>query len=217
MTQAITVQVGQCGNQIGNRFWDLALKEHAHYNKKGVFDHALSSFFRNVDSRYDDPMEIPVGNGSEKIRTLKARAVLIDMEEGVVNETMKGPLGDVYDNRQLMTDVSGSGNNWAHGFYHYGPKYEDEMLERLRRPAEFCDCLQSFFLMHSLGGGTGSGVGTYILQMMQDHFPSVYRFTTAVFPSADDDVITSPYNSILALSKLIEHSDCVLPVENQVN
>eukprot|EP00002_Diphylleia_rotans_P019096 TRINITY_DN3697_c0_g1_i7.p1 TRINITY_DN3697_c0_g1~~TRINITY_DN3697_c0_g1_i7.p1 ORF type:complete len:382 (+),score=58.39 TRINITY_DN3697_c0_g1_i7:62-1207(+) len=215
MTQAITVQVGQCGNQIGNRFWDLALKEHAHYNKKGVFDHALSSFFRNVDSRYDDPMEIPVGNGSEKIRTLKARAVLIDMEEGVVNETMKGPLGDVYDNRQLMTDVSGSGNNWAHGFYHYGPKYEDEMLERLRRPAEFCDCLQSFFLMHSLGGGTGSGVGTYILQMMQDHFPSVYRFTTAVFPSADDDVITSPYNSILALSKLIEHSDCVLPVENQ--
>ena len=25
--------VGQCGNQIGCRFWDLALKEHAHVNK----------------------------------------------------------------------------------------------------------------------------------------------------------------------------------------
>lgn len=25
--------VGQCGNQIGCRFWDLALREHAHVNK----------------------------------------------------------------------------------------------------------------------------------------------------------------------------------------
>jgi len=31
----------------------------------------------------------------------------------------------------------------------------------------------------------------------------------------DDDVITSPYNSILALNELIDHADCVLPVDNQ--
>ena len=68
-----------------------------------------------------------------------------------------------------------------------------------------------------------------------DEFPEVYRFTTAVFPSADDDVITSPYNrlnqistsyhfqctpsfsnSVLALHELTEKADCVLPVENQV-
>jgi len=42
------------------------------------------------------------------------------------------------------------------------------------------------------------------------------RFVTAVFPSEDDDVITSPYNSVLAMRQLAEHADCVLPVENQV-
>ena len=42
------------------------------------------------------------------------------------------------------------------------------------------------------------------------------RFVTAVFPSDDDDVITSPYNSVLAMKQLTEHADCVLPVENQV-
>jgi hypothetical protein len=26
--EIITVQVGQCGNQIGSRFWDVILKEH---------------------------------------------------------------------------------------------------------------------------------------------------------------------------------------------
>lgn len=43
------------------------------------------------------------------------------------------------------------------------------------------------------------------------------RFVTAVFPSDDDDVITSPYNSVLAMRQLADHADCVLPVENQVN
>lgn len=33
-----------------------------------------------------------------------------------------------------------------------------------------------------------------MLEILKDEFPEVYRFTTAVFPSADDDVITSPYN-----------------------
>ena len=42
------------------------------------------------------------------------------------------------------------------------------------------------------------------------------RFVTAVYPSAEDDVITSPYNSVLAMRELTNHADCVLPVENQV-
>lgn len=40
------------------------------------------------------------------------QAVLVDMEEGVVNEILQGPLREVFDSTQLITDVSGSGNNW---------------------------------------------------------------------------------------------------------
>lgn len=40
------------------------------------------------------------------------QAVLVDMEEGVVNGILQGPLRDVFDTTQLLTDVSGSGNNW---------------------------------------------------------------------------------------------------------
>ena len=49
MTQSIVVSIGQCGNQIGSRFWDLALREHATINPKNNFDSAYQSFFRNVD------------------------------------------------------------------------------------------------------------------------------------------------------------------------
>ncbi|KAM4695240.1 tubulin epsilon chain isoform 3-T3 [Discoglossus pictus] len=212
MTQSVVVQVGQCGNQIGCRFWDLALREHATVNKKGIYDEALCSFFRNVDTRSaDDGADIQKG----KICSLKARAVLIDMEEGVVNEMLQGPLRDLFDSKQLITDVSGSGNNWAVGHKLYGGQYREQIVDNLRRTAEHCDCLQCFFVIHSMGGGTGSGLGTFVLNVLEDEFPEVYRFVTAVYPSEEDDVITSPYNSVLAMRELTEHADCVLPIENQ--
>jgi len=172
----------------------------------------MSSFFRNVDARVEPAEEVPVGG---RVRDLRARAVVIDMEEGVVNSLLQGPLGDLFDHRSMLTDVSGSGNNWAHGYAMYGPKYHDSLVESIRAAAEHCDSLQSFLVTHSLGGGTGSGVGSYVLGTLADEYPEVYRFNVSVFPSEDDDVVTSPYNALLSLSKLAEHSDCVFPVENQ--
>ena len=49
--ELITIQVGQCGNQIGGRFWDMALREHAAINQEGIFDEAMSRSARGqVDS-----------------------------------------------------------------------------------------------------------------------------------------------------------------------
>ncbi len=205
----------------------MALREHAasqQQNKskdsKPYYDEAMSTFFRNVDTRFDDLPNIPydpnIPKKQQEIRGLKARAVLIDMETGVLDQLLRDKnLGQLFDERALVSDVSGSGNNWAHGHEIYGPKYEENILESVRRNVEYCDSLQCFFFIHSLGGGTGSGLGTYVLQLLADEYPDVYRFTSAVFPSEDDDVITSPYNSVLATRELIEFADCVLPIENQ--
>ena len=51
MTENVMIEVGQCGNQIGRRFWELALVEHAKAKTDPNYDLALSTFFRNVDSR----------------------------------------------------------------------------------------------------------------------------------------------------------------------
>jgi tubulin epsilon len=80
---------------------------------------------------------------------------------------LQGPLRTLFDPRSILTDVSGAGNNWAHGYHIYGPQYQDQILEMIRYEAEQCDSLQGFFLMHSLGGGTGSGLGSYLLTLLQ--------------------------------------------------
>ncbi len=41
-----------------------------------------------------------------------SQAVLVDMEEGVLNEVMRGPLAELFDANTFVRDVSGSGNNW---------------------------------------------------------------------------------------------------------
>lgn len=40
------------------------------------------------------------------------QAVLVDMEEGVLGEILQGPLRSLFNSTQLISDVSGSGNNW---------------------------------------------------------------------------------------------------------
>ena len=46
---------------------------------------------------------------------------------------------------------------------HLGAELVDSVLDVVRKEAEVCDCLQGFQLTHSLGGGTGSGMGTLLL------------------------------------------------------
>jgi tubulin epsilon len=198
--EIITIQAGQCGNQIGMKFWDLALQEHA---TRGIlFDDAMSSFFKFEECGNQTP-------------DIKARSLIVDMEEGVINQILKSDLGALFDDKQLIKDVSGAGNNWAHGFYEYGTMYKDIIIQKLNKILEECDSPQCFMLMHSIGGGTGSGLGSFIVKTLNDYFPDMYKFTVSVFPSKDDDVITSPYNSILSLNQLINNADCVLPIDNQ--
>eukprot|EP00803_Ostreobium_quekettii_P008601 evm.model.scf_931.5 EVM.evm.TU.scf_931.5 scf_931:34632-42741(-) len=202
----------------------MALREHAAYNRGGRFDEALSRCpydryvpcrqavsrlcLRNVDSESSPPRFV-------SRPSLLARCLSIDTEEGVVNEMLKGHLGEIFDKRQLLTDVSGAGNNWAQGHNHYGPLYRSSISDKIQMCAEECDSLQAFLMLHSLGGGTGSGLGSYILEILEDEYPNIYRFATSVFPSSDDDVVTSPYNSLLSLASLIHHADCVTPVDNE--
>ena len=41
----------------------------------------------------------------------------------------------------------------ATGFMMYGEQHREQISEVIRHAAELCDCLQCFFLIHSMGGG----------------------------------------------------------------
>ena len=79
--EMVTVQVGQCGNQIGRRFWAELLHEAAAQQQSqaqaqapsqgggvGRYDAAMSAFFRNVDARYEPAAELSVGSALSSVR-----------------------------------------------------------------------------------------------------------------------------------------------------
>jgi tubulin gamma len=63
----------------------------------------------------------------------------------------------------------GAGNNWASG-YDQGDKLYEDILEIIDREAENSDSLEGFVLCHSIAGGTGSGVGSFVLERLNDRY-----------------------------------------------
>ena len=54
------------------------------------------------------------------------------------------------------------------GFYTEGAELVESILEVLRKQTEACDALQGFQLIHSLGGGTGAGLGSLVLSKFRE-------------------------------------------------
>ena len=62
-------------------------------------------------------------------------------------------------------------------------KLSDIILDRLRKQVEDCDHLQGFQMIHSLGGGTGSGCGAYIVEKLKHTYTNALNLSFSIFPS----------------------------------
>jgi len=86
----------------------------------------------------------------------------------------------------------------------------------IRREAEAADCLQGFQLVHSIGGGTGSGLGTLLLAKIREEFPDRLLSTFSIMPSHKvTDTVVEPYNATLSIHQLIENADAVFCIDNE--
>ncbi|OHW99319.1 tubulin family protein [Colletotrichum incanum] len=82
--------------------------------------------------------------------------------------------------------------------------------------AEACDSLQGFQITHSLGGGTGSGMGTLLVAKVCEEFPDRMMATFSVLPSPKvSEVVVEPYNATLSVHQLVEHADETFCIDNE--
>merc|ERR1711937_1089101 len=108
------------------------------------------------------------------------------------------------------------GNNWAKGHYTEGAELIDSVLDVVRKEAESCDCLQGFQMTHSLGGGTGAGMGTLLISKIREEYPDRVMVTYSIVPSPKvSDTVVEPYNCTLSVHQLVENSDFSLALDNE--
>ncbi|XP_051043124.1 tubulin delta chain isoform X2 [Phodopus roborovskii] len=203
----VTVQLGQCGNQIGFEVFDALFRD-SHCSQGLCSKRENEAYQASCKERFfrEEENGVPV-----------ARAVLVDMEPKVINQTLSkaGQSGRwKYGQHSCFCQKQGSGNNWAYGYSVHGPKHEESIMNLIQKEVEKCDSLSGFFIIMSMAGGTGSGLGAFITQKLQDQYSSSLKMNQIIWPYGTGEVIVQNYNSILTLSHLYRSSDALLIHEN---
>ncbi|XP_029367440.1 tubulin beta-2b chain isoform X6 [Echeneis naucrates] len=197
MREIVHLQAGQCGNQIGAKFWEVISDEHG-IDPTGTYHGDSDLQLDRINVYYNE------ASGGKYV----PRAVLVDLEPGTMDSVRSGPFGQVFRPDNFVFGQSGAGNNWAKGHYTEGAELVDSVLDVVRKEAESCDCLQGFQLTHSLGGGTGSGMGTLLISKIREEYPDRIMNTFSVVPSPKvSDTVVEPYNATLSVHQLVENTD----------
>ncbi|KAJ3929771.1 MAG: beta-tubulin 2 [Lentinula lateritia] len=206
--EIINLQVGQAGNQVGETFWKMLLAEHGlDYN--GAYKGSDPLQLQRVGVYFT---EIESGG----VQRYVPRSTQIDLEAGVCNRLRSGPIGGLFRPDTYVTGDPGAGNNWAKGFYTEGAELIDSLLETIRKQGEACDALQGFQLIHSLGGGTGSGMGSLLLSKLREEYPDRMLATFSILPSPKvSETVVEPYNAMLSVHQLLDTSDLTICIDNE--
>ena len=71
--------------------------------------------------------------------------------------------------------------------------------------------------MLAMAGGTGSGVGSKMIESIRDEFGSkVPIITNAIWPYSNGEVVVQNYNTLLTLGTLMTESDGILFHQNAI-
>jgi len=188
MREIVHIQAGQCGNQIGAKFWEVISDEHG-IDPTGTYHGDSDLQLERINVYYNE------ATGGRYV----PRAILMDLEPGTMDSVRAGPFGQLFRPDNFVFGQTGAGNNWAKGHY-----------------TEGCDCLQGFQICHSLGGGTGSGMGTLLITKVREEYPDRIMETFSIFPSPKvSDTVVEPYNATLSVHQLVENADEVQVIDNE--
>jgi tubulin beta len=205
MREIVHVQGGQCGNQIGAKFWEVISDEHG-IDPTGTYHGDSDLQLERINVYFNE------ATGGRYV----PRAILMDLEPGTMDSVRAGPYGQLFRPDNFVFGQTGAGNNWAKGHYTEGAELIDSVLDVVRKEAEGCDCLQGFQFSHSLGGGTGSGMGTLLISKIREEYQDRIIETFSIFPSPKvSDTVVEPYNATLSIHLLVDSTDEVMVIDNE--
>ncbi|XP_078436558.1 tubulin alpha-2 chain-like [Wolffia australiana] len=207
MREVISIHIGQAGVQIGNSCWELYCHEH------GIQPDGMM------------PSEGPVGAGRDASNTFFSetgagkyvpRALFVDLEPSVVDQVRTGPYRRLFHPDQLLSGQEDAANNFARGHYTVGRDIVDQCVDRARKLAENCSGLQGFLIFHALGGGTGSGLTSLLLERFTVDHCRKSKLAFSIYPSPQvSTAVVEPYNSVLATHAMMEYADVAAALDNE--
>ncbi|KVI02739.1 Alpha tubulin [Cynara cardunculus var. scolymus] len=191
MRECISVHIGQAGIQVGNSCWELYCLEHG------------------IQPDGQMPSDKTPGGGDDAFNTFFSetgagkhvpRAIFVDLEPTVIDEVRTGTYRQLFHPEQLII----------------GKEIVDLCLDRIRKLADNCTGLQGFLVFNAVGGGTGSGLGSLLLERLSVDYGKKSKLGFTVYPSPQVSTsVVEPYNSVLSTHSLLEHTDVAVLLDNE--
>eukprot|EP00267_Zea_mays_P054409 XP_020407644.1 uncharacterized protein LOC103653233 [Zea mays] len=114
--------------------------------------------------------------------------VLVNEIGGGGNHPPRGGLGSCHSYsichpKQLISGKEDATNNFARGHYTVGKVIVDLCLDCVRKLADNCTGLQGFLVFNAVGGGTGSGLGSLLLERLSVDYGNKSKLGFTIYPS----------------------------------
>nr|XP_028605924.1 tubulin delta chain-like [Podarcis muralis] len=187
---AMWLQIGQCGNQIGQEWWQIVT---------------------GTSNREADLYPFCSQDGH-------LSAVCVDSEPKVVRKLQKQVKRGLFRESNLIMGKQGRGSNWAYGYHGVRSESEQNLcsrtMESLRKEAEKRDFYGGTVLFHSLSGGTGAGLSSRLCEAIREEYPLGHILSVSVAPHQAGESPLQHYNALLCLSWLQRYADGVLLFHN---
>merc|ERR1712187_952901 len=107
-------------------------------------------------------------------------------------------------------------NNFARGHYTVGKEMMDIVNDRIRKLVDNSSNVQGFIVNHSVGGGTGSGMGMLILERLAVDYRKKSKIGFEIYPAPSiSTCIVEPYNGLLSTHWLLDHTEVSLVLDNE--
>ncbi|KAF5901097.1 tubulin beta chain, nucleomorph-like, partial [Clarias magur] len=145
-------------------------------------------------------------------------AVCVDTEPKVLRKVHELVKTKEIHPSNIIEGKGGRGGNWAYGYHGGQGETENGLLqhtmEALRREAERQDYYGGTVALHSLSGGTGSGLGSRLCEEIREAFPAGHILTVSVVPHQSGESPLQHYNTLLSLAALHRSADGILLFHN---
>jgi tubulin alpha len=203
--EVLTISVGQGGIQLGNAIWTQYNMEHS------IRDNGERKDDANTEDLYFYTFYEETAAGQYVPRNLS-----VDLEPTVLDDIRRGPMAGMYHPEFLVNGKEDAANNFARGHYTVGKEQMDVVNDRIRKLVDNSENVQGFIVNHSVGGGTGSGMGMLILERLAVDYRKKSKIGFEIYPSPNiSTCIVEPYNGLLSTHWLLDHTDVSLVLDNE--
>ena len=124
------------------------------------------------------------------------------MQPTVIDEVRTGTYRQLFHPEQLISGKEDAANNFARGHYTIGKEIVDLCLDRIRKLADNCTGLQGFLVFNAVGGGTGSGLGSLLLERLSVDYGKKSKLGFTIYPSPQV-ILQLVHNNVLQCKHLL--------------